>query len=168
MNTLELLFGLTDVFADSGREVDTVNGAERKSPKNDNLMIARRVAPLHLRPAVGIRMNVLGIYLLDRDPLAIHETAKVKTVSEQADFHCPAIHVTAEEWSVLNSPKFAVVSHPYFFFCALRRAQRARCAAPILALAAALIVRGPLPLPVAFPPPAPFRNALACCSFAIC
>jgi hypothetical protein len=36
-----------------------------------------------------------------------------------------------------------------------------RCGAAILALAAALIVRGPLPQTVAFPAPVPFSNALA-------
>src|SRR5262249_373173 len=60
-------------------------------------------------------------------------------------------------------PKYPVV---YFFFCALTFAHLARCAAAIRALAAAVIVLGPLPFPVAFP--GPFSNALACCSLAIC
>jgi hypothetical protein len=82
------------------------------------------------------------------------------------DFHRCAIHFTIEERSVLNSSKFAVVPHRYFFFCSLIRDQRALCADAILALAAAPIVRGPLPLPVALPLPVPLRNDLACCNLA--
>jgi len=49
----------------------------------------------------------------------------------------------------------------YFFFCmAFALAHRFRCAAAIRARDAALIVRGPLPRPVAFPDL--FSNALAC------
>jgi hypothetical protein len=39
----------------------------------------------------------------------------------------------------------------YFFFCGLTLAHLLRCAAAMRALAAALIVLGPLPRPVAFP-----------------
>ena len=47
----------------------------------------------------------------------------------------------------------------FFFFCALTLAHLRRCAAAIRARAAALIVRGPRPWPVAFP--VLFSKALA-------
>jgi hypothetical protein len=57
--------------------------------------------------------------------------------------------------------------HFLFLAAAFTLAHLLRWAAAILALAAALIVRGPLPLPVAFPAPVPFSNAFACRSLLI-
>jgi hypothetical protein len=57
--------------------------------------------------------------------------------------------------------------HCYFFFCIFILAHLARCAAAIRARAAALIVRGPLPRPVAFPDPV-LRIALTFWSLPIC